>query len=438
MYCMLQRHLAALRKISSNKYFHNTGWTLLERIARLAITIFASVYIIHYLGPQKFGQMSYVISFVALFGPIAGFGLDSIVVRQLFKKPESTLVILGTSFWLKLATGFLAFLLAVGVAFALENSYTDIVYVSIIGLTLPLQALSVGELYFQAHAQSKKIVYVQLSQNIASSTLKVLLAFLGAPLWMFVISCLLDVLLLMTGISFVTWRNKLQSFYYYFDPSLAKNFLKNALPLLFTGVAIGMYMRVDQVMLKEMLGDAAVGQFAAALKLSEAWYFIPIAVCTSLFPAILSAKMQSDEIYRARLQKLYDLMTLTSILIAIPTSVMANQIIGIVYGDAYKEAATVLAIHIWAAPFVFLGVAMNNWLVAENLTLKSLYRSLLGLTVNICANLFLIPPYGAAGAAFATLLGQFSSNLLYDCFDKEIRWQFFLKLRSFFPIHLLR
>lgn len=424
--------------MSHNKYFHNTGWILFERILRLTITFFVSAYVIQYLGPQQFGQMSYALSFIALFGPIAGFGLDSIVVRQLFKSPELTSEILGTSFWLKLTTGLIAFLLALGVAYTLDHSNSDLVYICIIGLTLPLQALGIGELYFQAHAQSKKIVYAQVTQNAASSMLKVFLVFFKAPLWMFVASCLLDVILLMTCIAFIAWRSKLQRLYTYFNFSLAKNLLGNALPLLFTGVAIGMYMRIDQVMLKEMSGDAAVGQFAAALKLSEAWYFIPIAVCTSLFPAILSAKMQCDEKYRARLQKLYDLMTISSILIAIPTSVMANEIIDIVYGDAYQEAAKVLAIHIWAAPFVFLGVAMNNWLVAENLTLKSLYRTFFGLAINVFANLFLIPSYGAVGAAFATLLGQLASNLLYDYFDKEIRWQFFLKLRSFFPIHLLR
>jgi O-antigen/teichoic acid export membrane protein len=382
--------------------------------------------------------MSYALSFVALFSPIAGFGLDSIVVRQLFNTPKLTQEILGTSFWIKIITGFCAFFLILVVIFGIDNSSSDIIYIAIIGLTLPLQALGIGELYFQAHVQSKKIARIQVAQNIASSIVKVLLVFFNAPLWMFVVSYLLDAILLVAGIVFITWRNKLLSFYKHFNFSLAKDLMKHALPLLFTGVAVGMYMRIDQVMLKEMLGDEAVGQFAAALKLSEAWYFIPIAVCTSLFPAILSAKTQSIEMYRKRLQNLYDLMTISSLLVAIPTSILAPQIIFFFYGSAYQEAAYVLQIHIWAAPFVFLGVAMSNWLIAEGLTLKSLYRTLFGLCVNILANLILIPSHGAPGAAMATLLGQFASNLLYDCFDKDIRWQLFLKLRSFFPIHLLR
>ena len=49
-------------------------------------------------------------------------------------------------------------------------------------------------------------------------------------------------------------------------------------------------MKIDQVMIKEMLGAEAVGQYAAAVRLSEVWYFIPIIIASSLFPAIVILK----------------------------------------------------------------------------------------------------------------------------------------------------
>jgi O-antigen/teichoic acid export membrane protein len=49
-------------------------------------------------------------------------------------------------------------------------------------------------------------------------------------------------------------------------------------------------MKIDQVMIKEMLGAEQVGHYAAAVRLSEAWYFVPMAITSSVFPAIINAK----------------------------------------------------------------------------------------------------------------------------------------------------
>jgi len=73
-------------------------------------------------------------------------------------------------------------------------------------------------------------------------------------------------------------------------------------PLMITGVVIMIYMRIDQVMIKAMLDNKAVGNYAAAVKLSEAWYFIPMVICSSLFPAIINAKEVSEQFYYKRLQ----------------------------------------------------------------------------------------------------------------------------------------
>ena len=52
---------------------------------------------------------------------------------------------------------------------------------------------------------------------------------------------------------------------------------------------IAIYMKIDQVMIKQMLGADQVGLYAAAVRLSEVWYFIPIVITASVFPAIIPA-----------------------------------------------------------------------------------------------------------------------------------------------------
>jgi O-antigen/teichoic acid export membrane protein len=178
-------------------------------------------------------------------------------------------------------------------------------------------------------------------------------------------------------------------------------------------------MKIDQVMLKEMLDAKAVGVYAAAVKLCEAWYFVPTAVMVSLFPAVIKARKNSELLYDERVQKLYDLMVWSSVAVALPTTLLADWIILILYGADFQEAVDVMRIYIWAGVFVSLGVASSKWLVAENLQSYSFYLTALGAVLNIVCNFWFIPLYGIKGAALATIISY--STVAYfglGCFRK--------------------
>jgi O-antigen/teichoic acid export membrane protein len=217
----------------------------------------------------------------------------------------------------------------------------------------------------------------------------------------------------------------------------AKELLTDSWPLLMSGIAIVLYMKIDQIMLGQMLGDEAVGIFSAATRVSEVWYFIPMMIVSTVFPAILEAKKHSETLYLKRLQWLYDLMVLLSLAIAVPMTFLAGPIVALLYGSAFTEAGTVLAIHIWASIFVFLGVASSQWFVAENRQILSFQRTLLGAVINILLNLLLIPAFGVVGSACATVLAQASVCLIFDAFQKETRPMLYMKLKAFNPQHLL-
>jgi hypothetical protein len=84
------------------KYFKNTSWLFAEKILRMAVGLFVGIWVARYLGPDKFGLLSYAQSFVGLFSAIATLGLNGIVVREIVKYPEEEDGILGTAFILKM------------------------------------------------------------------------------------------------------------------------------------------------------------------------------------------------------------------------------------------------------------------------------------------------------------------------------------------------
>ena len=192
-------------------------------------------------------------------------------------------------------------------------------------------------------------------------------------------------------------------------------------------------MKIDQVMIQEMLGSEAVGQYAAATRLSEIWYFIPTVVASSLFPAIVNAKRQSEELYYDRLQKLFDLVVWIAIAIALPITFLSDMIVNMLYGEQYNQAASVLMIHIWASIFVFLGVVSGNWYINENLQLLAFWRAFYGMISNIFLNLLLITKYGIQGAAIATLISYMIVDFISDIVNCYSRRIFFMKLNTINP-----
>ena len=421
----------------------------------MAVSLFVGIWVARYLGPERFGLFSYAQSFVGLFAVIATLGLDTIVVRELVKDEGKTDKILGTALWLKLMGACTVLgILAIAINFTSNDGYTNTLIFIIASATI-FQSFNVVDFYFQSKVMSKYVVYANIISLLISSIIKVILILNEAPLISFAWVVLFDSFILASGFIYFFLKNSpkvgssetfniapsgnaLGVQHLTFNKSTAVDLLRDSWPLILTGIVISIYMRIDQVMIKQMLDNEAVGQYAAAVSLSEAWYIIPIVITSSLFPAIINARKQSEDLYYARLQKLYDLMLWMAIAIALPMTFLSDWLVELLYGKQYNEAGSVLLIHIWAAVFVFLGVAFNKYLICENFVKKSFYRTLSGAVINIMLNYLLIPKYGIQGAAIATLLSQFMANYAYDIFDKQLHHQFAMKTKAFIPIHLFQ
>jgi O-antigen/teichoic acid export membrane protein len=421
------------------KYFKNTSWLLGEKILRLFVSVFLGVWIARYLGPEQFGLLSYAQSFVGLFAVTATLGLDSIVVRELVKNKNIKEGILGTVFFLKFIGAFASIiLLLIAVNFTSNDYYTNIL-IFIISSSVIFQAFNVIDFYFQSEVLGKYIVYANTISLLISSLIKILLILSSASLLSFVWVILFDSFVLAFGfLYFFIKKSKVNIKNIKFQREIAISLLKDSWPLFLSGIVISIYMKIDQVIIKQLLGAEEVGQYAAASRLSEAWYFIPMVIASSLYPAIISAKNKNKETYHSRLQNLYDLLVWLSIAIALPITFLSDTIIDLIYGSQYDKSGSILMIHIWTGVFVFIGVVFSGYLTIENQTKKAFYRTLLGAILNVILNYLLIPIYGIKGAAMATLAGQLTSNYLYDIFDKELHGQLKMKTKAFFPVHLLK
>lgn len=432
---MLTRHKQLINSALSHqgfrRYFANTSWVLAEQILRLVAELLVGIWVARYLGAEQFGILSYAIAFVAIFSTIAKLGLDSIVVRELVIESSQKDKYLGTAFWLKFGGAFLSIAAVILALQFTSNNYTTKLYVLIIASGMIFQSFEVVAFYFQSQVQAKYISSGKLIQLLLSSLLKIYLVCIDGDLKWFVLVSLVDQIALAAAYFIVYRRRQSGSFIQCFDYAIAKRLLKDSWPLIFSGFVVMIYMRIDQVMIKEMLGDKEVGIYSVAVRLSEAWYFIPMVITNSLLPSVINAKKVSQELYYARLQRLYSFMVWIAIAVAVPTTFLSDWIVAFLYGAAYLEAGEVLRVNIWAGVFVFLGVASSAWLTSENLQYIALYRTLSGAVINIVLNFVLIPIFGIIGAAVATLISYMVAAFLFDLFNKETRVMFFMKMDAF-------
>ena len=414
------------------KYFTNTGWLLVEKMLRIIVGLFVAVWVARYLGPEQFGIFSYALSFVALFTTIATLGLDEIVVRELVKDEGCRNELIGTVFWLKLMGAFVMLaVLAIAVNFTSNDTNTNTLIFIIASATI-FQSFNVVDMYFQSIVLSKYVAYANIISLLISSIVKIFLILNEAQLIAFAWVVLFDSIVLASGFIYFYIKNNstFKIEHLKFSKSIAVNLLQDCWPLVLSGIAIMVYMKIDLVMIKEMMNSEAVGQYAAAIRLSESWYFIPMVVASSLFPAIINAKKQGEEQYYTRLRIFYSLMLWTAIVIALPIAFFSDWIVNLLYGEEYNNAASVLIIHIWASIFVFAGVASSKWLINENLQIYLSINTGIGALINILLNLILIPKMGITGSALATVISYAMSAYLLLAFNKKTRINFIYLTKS--------
>ncbi len=428
----------SIQTIIRSKYFSNTGWLSLEQIGRMAVSLFVGAYVARYLGPGNYGTLSYIISFVGLFSSFAGLGLDNNIVKELVRQSYTKEEVLGTSFVLRICGSLLFLLVLASVVWLTSNESSTKGLIMLVAFGSLLLPTNIIEFYFQSKVLSRYTVKVQLVNMIITASVRIALILIGATLLYFILVLLLENLIILSGYIYIYRMTGNKLFSWRFNRALVRELLRDSMPLLFSGIAVSIYLRIDQVMIKEMLDTKSVGIYSVAVRLCETWYFVPTAICSSLFPAIISAKVESESLYYGRLQKLYDVMIWLAVAVAIPSVILAAPIIRILFGDQYASAVPVLQIYVLSSIFVFIGVAVGKWFIVENKQSLTFYRTLFGAILNIIFNIVLIPRYGVLGSAIATVVSYGIAAYFSLLFFTDTRKKFWLIADSFNVVNVAR
>ncbi|HBG05762.1 MAG: O-unit flippase [Geobacteraceae bacterium GWC2_58_44] len=383
----------------------NTGWLFFDNIIRMGVGLFVSIWVTRYLGPERFGALSYATAFAFIFSSVGALGLDWVVVRNLVRSPEQRDEILGSAFALKLLGGIATFGLSVGAIVLIRpDDRLSTWLVSVIALGTVFQAFGVINFWFQSRVQAKYSAYARSISFLIISLVKIVLIQLEAPLTAFAWAALAEVVFGAAGLlaayrisgqHLKAWRS---------TTTMAKELLRDSWPLLLTDIVMLAYRRIDQVMIGEMVGSSEVGIYAVAVLLAEVWLFIPMAITSSVFPGVVEARQRGEELFQDRLQRYYNLMSFLGWVVAVPVTLVANWAVLRLFGPSYSMAGPMLTGLIWGGLFINLSIARSSFLTIMNWTRLHFITDLLGCLLNVALNLFLIPRYGGMGAVIASLI----------------------------------
>lgn len=422
---MVQKYLSKLRiliKGGGRKYIVNSGWILLEHFLRAVVGIAVGVYVGRYLGPEQFGILNYIIVLVTLVLVVSKLGLDGLLVREFIDRQNHSQLIAGTSFWMMSLLAVVFGISGVAILGAFEQKSELILFFSIALIGVVLQSFSVIDWYYQARVASGVVVKCRVAAIVIATILKVLAIYFDVGLISFFIIYTLEYMFLALFYLYVARQDGLISrFFYVFSFAEAKVLLRESWPLLISSLAVILYTRIDQVMIRAMLGDYHVGVYSAALKFFDAWAAVPYLISVSLLPAIRRAKDLKHEEYLNRLVIFFRALFWSSVVISFLLSAFSYQVIYYTYGSEYSDSAKVLGVVMLSSAWGALGNCTSRYLIVEKMGGKIAVRIILAAILNIILNYILIPRFGILGAAYGTLISSFFANYVFDFFDNDLR-----------------
>lgn len=426
--------VAAYSKVK--KYLHNTLWIMGDKVTSIGVGFLVTVVVARYLGPEDFGVFSYAISVAALFAAAGHMGLSGLVVREIVKNPEERNVVLGTTLALKFIGMLLGYFSLLGYA-ALYEGFASIEFkvLAIAGAVLLFRPFDIVDFWFQAFVKARYVTIARLTGLLAGSVLKISFVALGLSVFFFVAANLFQAvivaiaLLVMYGL-----KSELKISSWTFCWSKAKELFSQGWVIYLGSIFAVIYLKVDQVMLRWFEGSESVGIYAVAAQLSEAWYFVPAAIVASFFPKLIKLREESEAQFNKRLQQLFDLLFILAACVALIMTLLSEWLILLFFGDHYAESASILVIHIWAAIFIFMRAAFSKWILIQNALIFSLITQGLGAFVNVVLNYFLIPEFGAQGAAYATLISYAFASFFSLAIYSKTRPVFVMMAKSLFCV----
>ena len=389
----------------------------MQSVLNLVVTMLSA----RYLGPSNYGLINYAMSIVAFMVPVMQLGFRSTLVQEFVESPEQEGKILGTAITLNILAA-VACIVGISCFVPIVNaSEPQTILVCVLySISLLFQATEMIWYWFQAKLLSRYTSLVMLASYVVVSVYKIFLLATDKSVYWFAVAYSIDYSLISVALFII--YHKVGGLKLGFSRHLVGKLLHRSKYYIISGLMVTIFQQTDRIMLKLMIDSEATGFYSAAVSCAGITGFIYNAIIDSSRPVILESKLRSNAEFESRLIQLYSVVIWMSIALGVVMTFGSKLVVRIIYGAEYLPAAEILSLVVWFVTFAYLGTVRNIWILAEGKQQYLWIINLSGAIANVILNLFLIPVWGAKGAAFASVITQFFTNFVLSFFIKPIRY----------------
>lgn len=360
-----------------------------------------------------YGNYAALFNFSLLFFIVLDLGLNSYNTTQVSRDETRIADLTGNIIGLKIVLSFVYLILASGVGLILGYTSTEF---GLLAFLFLLQIITSMNQYFRSIVNAlQKFKWDGVFMVLDRVLIVALCTFLlwgGIEGWeltieRFIYAQLAGVLLVL-GALIVFLRSYWSQVHISFHIQKLVPILKKSWPFALLISLMGLFNYFDSVMIKSIRGDAEAGVYAMGYRL-----YYALMMFAQIFSGVLLAFFSKNIAEKTMVNKVgsytIKLLMLVGLSAAFVCMAYRVELIELLYPNkASLEASDALSILM----FGFLGSALvlvYGTLLTAALELRTLnIAGFVTLCVNVVLNLYLIPQYGAVGAAVATLVSQFT------------------------------
>ncbi len=408
----------------------NLIWATVGKVTSMLSGLVIGILVARYLGPEQFGLMNWIISYVFLFQTISIFGLDLIEVREEASHPKDYNAIIGTSFFIRLLMSVVSIALCIGTCLAMGKDAETTMLVAIYSISVIANTFSVIRNYFFAIVQNKRVVQSEISRTLIGMLVKVALLYTHAPLVWFVAATMFDTILLASGylVSYKKEVGKVSDWQW--SSKQAIFLLKESAPLVLCHAAVMIYQRIDQVMIGEMIDEKNVGYFSVATRFVEILIFIPSVLAQTISPVLTKIRTTNVEEYYRKSQQFMNISLWGSMTAAIATSAASYWLVLYLFGEAYLPSVVILQIMAFKAASVALSNTAGSMIVIEGRQKYAFVRDVFGCMVCVILNWYFLPRHGVMAAAAISIISNVAAGYLSDAIVPSYRHLFKMQTKA--------
>lgn len=403
-----------------SKESKNAMWLIGGRVAQMVLSLFVGVLSARYLGPANYGLINYASSLVSFCMSFCTLGINSIIIKDFFDHPDEQGTAIGTTLVMRLISSFCSAILIVSISFVLDyGEWETILIVILCTISLYFHVFDTIKYWFQHKYKSNITAIAIFLAYVAISIYKVVLLILNKSVFWFAFASSVDYIAL-AALLLIFYKKhggpKLK-----FSWKKGKSLLAVSYHYILSGLMVSIYGKTDKLMLKHMLDEAEVGYYSTAVAICSMWTFVLSAIIDAMYPTIIQSFKENKEVFDKKNRQLYAIVFYVSAFVSLMFVIFGKFGIGLLYGKAYLPAALPLSVVTWYTAFSYFGVARDAWIVCNQKQKYLKYMYVFAAAINIGLNVIFIPMWGAAGAAFASLITEISTSILLPLCIKEIR-----------------